>query len=60
MLDALIDIAIEATAGFGATEVTTVLADCPSELAVIVTLPPFKALRTPLELMLTMLASDDT
>jgi hypothetical protein len=60
MVDALIDIAIVLTAGRGATDVTTVLADFPSELAVIVTLPPFSALTRPLELTLTMLASDDT
>src|SRR5690349_21003057 len=60
MVDALAVIAIDATAGFGATDVTTVLADCPSELAVMVTLPPISAARTPVELMLTMLWSDET
>ena len=60
MLDALMDIVMERTAGFGATDVTTALADFPSELAVIVTLPPFSALTSPLALMLAMFASEDT
>jgi hypothetical protein len=51
---------MECTAGFGATTLTTALADLPSELAVIVTLPPVSAVTSPVGLMLAMPASDET
>src|SRR5215203_5340352 len=58
MLDALTLSVMKCTAAFGATDVTTALADLPSELAVTVTLPPLIAETRPLALTLAMFASD--
>src|SRR6188768_1797809 len=60
MLGALLDSAMLFTVGFGATADTTACELLPSELAVIVTLPPLIAETSPLELIPTMFASDDT
>src|SRR5687768_12447184 len=60
MVGALIVIVMTCTLGLGATDVTTALADLPSELAVIMTLPPLIAVRRPPGLTLTMFASDET